>query len=132
MRLGYGDRATKAESKQPGFMAIVTHPKKAYSPSLYPRVTNWLNSYRQFTAKAEFYRIPLSGTALILQGCLLSPALLLTMFYFGGGDWQMLVSNLGFLLILVPFCSALPVRYILPAFVISFVVHLTVILTNVL
>lgn len=94
--------------------------------------TDWLDAYQLFIAKAQFYRIGWAGTALILQGCILSPALLLTMFTFGGGDWQLLVSNFCFLLVLILFCSAMSVKYIMPAFLFSLIVHLVIILMNVL
>lgn len=38
----------------------------------------------------------------------------------------------GFLAILVPVLSAMPVKYIFPAFSLSTVVHLTIVLMNVL
>lgn len=112
-------------------MATLTQTTTAHSPT-HSLPTSWGDSYQLFIANAQFYRIGWAGTALIFQGCLLSPTLLLTMFTFGGGDWQLLVSNFCFLLVLILFCSAMAIRYILPAFVFSFVVHLAIILMNVL
>lgn len=83
-------------------------------------------------AQAEFNRIGWAATFVTIQGCLLTPALLLTMFYFGGSDWQLLAGNLSFLLVLVPILSAMPVNYLFPAFGISLLLHLVLILTNVL
>lgn len=113
-------------------MATLTQVTTSHFPITHTPITNWLASYQIFIANAEFYRIGWAASALIIQGCLLSPAVLLTMAYLGGGDWQFLVSNLCFLLILIPFCSALSVKYIIPAFVFSFIVHLVIVLINVL
>jgi len=110
-------------------MATLSHATTATSSSSAP---TWLASYQHFVASNEFYRVGWAAAALIIQGCILSPALLLTMFYFGGGDWQLLVSNLSFLLVLVPILSAMPVKYILPTFAFSFVLHVAIILINVL
>lgn len=96
------------------------------------QTSNWLQTYRRFVARAEFYRVGWAAAALIIQGCVLAPAVLLTMFYYGGGDWQLLVANLAFLGVLVPILSAMGVKYILPAFSISFLIHLAIILINVL
>lgn len=93
---------------------------------------NWLATYRSFIARMEFYRVGWAAGAIIIQGNILTPALLLTMFYYGGPDWQLLVGNLSFLLVLVPILSAMPVKYIVPTFAFSFVVHLSLILMNVL
>ena len=93
---------------------------------------NWQKSYSAFVAKAEFNRFGWAATALMFQGCLLTPVLLLTMFQFGGGDWQLLTSNLSFLLVLVPVLSAMSVKYLFPAFAFSALLHLTLILMNVL
>ena len=116
---------------QPKSMATLASVTTAHSQT-YSLTTDWVNSYQLFIANAQFYRIGWAGTALILQGCILSPALLLTMFTFGGGDWQLLVSNFCFLLVLILFCSAMSVKYILPAFVFSLIVHLVLILVNAL
>ncbi len=93
---------------------------------------SWLNSYTEFLDKAEFNRFGWAASALMIQGCLLTPVLLLTMFQYGGADWQLLVSNLCFLLVLVPVLSALPVKYIFPAFGFSALVHLALIAVNLL
>lgn len=113
-------------------MATLTQVTTSSPSTVFSPATNWLASYQVFIANANFYRIGWAGTALIIQGCLLSPTLLLTMFTFGGGDWQLLVSNFCFMLVLIPFLLLMPVKYILPAFVLSFVVHLAIILVNVL
>lgn len=94
--------------------------------------TNWLNRYTQFANAAEFNRLGWAATALTIQGCVLSPVHILLMSVYGGGDWQFLVSMLCFLLVLVPILSALPVKYIFPAFGISLLVHLSMILLNLL
>jgi hypothetical protein len=112
-------------------MATLTQVTTVHSQS-HSLTTNWLDAYQLFIANAQFCRVGWAATALIIQGCLLSPTLLLTMFTFGGGDWQLLTSNLCFLLVLILFCSAMNVKYILPAFVFSFFVHLAIILMNVL
>ncbi|AQG79626.1 hypothetical protein [Spirosoma montaniterrae] len=93
---------------------------------------NWLSTYKQFAEKADFNRAGWAATILTVQGCLLSPVALLTMFYFGGGDWQLLVCNLCFLLALVPILSAQSMKYVFPAFAVSAVVHLGIMLMNVL
>lgn len=93
---------------------------------------NWLTAYANFITKAEFYRAAWAASAILIQGCILTPALLLTMFYGQGSDWQLLMGNLTFLLVLVPILSAQPLKHIIPAFAVSFVFHLAVILSNVL
>lgn len=110
-------------------MATLSHSSTSYTRS---SETNWLNLYTDFLNKAEFNRIGWALTAMAVQGCVLSPVLLLTMAYFGGGDWQFLASMFGFLAILVPVLSAMPVKVIFPAFLASTVVHLAIILMNVL
>lgn len=94
--------------------------------------SNWLTSYKNFVAKSEFTRIGWAATFVTIQGCILTPALLLTMFYLGGSDWQLLIGNLSFLLVLVPILSAMPLKYIFPAFGISTVIHLVLIASNLL
>jgi len=108
-------------------MATLAHATTDYTPT-----TNWLASYNDYVAKAEFNRIGWAATAVALQGCILSPVLLLVMFYFGGGDWQFLASMLCFLSVMVPVLSALPVKYIFPTFAFSFVVHIAIILLDIL
>lgn len=110
-------------------MATLTHSTPSFTLT---RGKAWLRRYNQFVAENEFYRVAWAATALLVQGCLLTPALLMTVFYRGGGDWQLLVGNLCFLAILVPILSAMPVRYILPTFLFSLLVHLILILTNLL
>ncbi|GAB4040644.1 hypothetical protein [Spirosoma gilvum] len=83
-----------------------------------------LSAVEKFITKAEFYRFGWAVGALAIQGCILSPVLLLIMANFGGGDWQFLVSMLCFLGVLVPVLSALPVRYIFSGFAVSLVLHI--------
>jgi hypothetical protein len=97
-----------------------------------PATSSLLNRYRQFTANAEFNRLGWAATALTIQGCILSPVHILLMSTYGGGDWQFLVSMLCFLLVLVPILAAQPVKYIFPAFSISLLVHLSMVLLNLL
>lgn len=87
-------------------------------------------SYHKFIEKAEFTRTGWAATAMMIQGCILSPALLISMSYLNGGDWQFLASMLGFLTVLVPILGALPVRVIIPCFLVSLVLHLAIILSN--
>lgn len=110
-------------------MATLSHSTTAYTNA---PATNWLTTYNKFVAKAEFNRFGWAATALAIQGCLLSPTLLLIMAYFGGGDWQFLASMLCFLLVLVPILSAMSVKYIFPAFATSFLIHLAIILIDLL
>ncbi|WP_234735855.1 hypothetical protein [Tellurirhabdus bombi] len=107
-------------------MATLSH-----STTLYSEPTNWLARYNQFVEDAEFNRVGWSVSALMMQGCILSPILLLTMAYMGGGDWQFLASMFCFLLVLIPILSAQKVKYIFGGFYISFLVHLLVIAGNV-
>lgn len=110
-------------------MAILANATTTYTNT---SATNWLTAYKNYADKAEYNRIGWAATALAIQGCLLSPTLLLLMAYFKGGDWQFLVSMLCFLLVLVPILSAMPVKYIFPAFATSFVIHLVIILLDIL
>lgn len=102
------------------------------STTPYTATNSWLTTYTTFVDNAEFNRIGWAATAIALQGCILSPVLLLVMAYYGGGDWQFLVSMSGFLCVLIPILSAMSVRYIFPAFALSVVVHLIVILVDLL
>ncbi|WP_461115335.1 hypothetical protein [Spirosoma jeollabukense] len=110
-------------------MATLTHATTDYSST---SSSHWLTTYKNYVDKAEFNRIGWAATAVALQGCILSPVLLLVMFNTGGGDWQFLMSMLCFLLVLVPVLSALPVKYIFPAFVTSLILHVLVILIDLL
>lgn len=110
-------------------MATLTHSTVDYSSTT---AKTWLSSYKQYTEKAEFNRIGWAATAVAIQGCILSPALLLIMAYFGGGDWQFLASMLCFLLVLVPILAAMPVKYIFPTFATSVLVHVLIILADLL
>lgn len=110
-------------------MTTISHSAQSYPA---PSTQSWLARYNDFAEKAEFNRFGWAATAMMIQGCLLTPILLLTLFQFGGGDWQVLVSFLSFLLVLVPVLSALPVKYIMPAFAFSALLHLSLILSNVL
>lgn len=94
--------------------------------------TGLMASYHTFIEKAEFTRTGWAATAMMIQGCILSPTLLLSMSYLGGGDWQFLASMLGFLTVLVPILGALPVKYIAPAFLFSLTLHVLIILGNLL
>lgn len=93
---------------------------------------SWISSYNAFLERAEFNRFGWSATTLMTQGCVLTPLLLLSMFYYGGSDWQFLIGNLCFLLVLVPVLAAQPVKYIFPAFAFSAFVHVVLILANLL
>ncbi|GAB3543927.1 hypothetical protein [Spirosoma fluminis] len=108
-------------------MATLTHSSSAYTTD-----SNWLSVYKNFAENAEFNRFGWACTAVAIQGCVLSPVLLLTLSYLGGGDWQFLTSMLCFLLVLVPVLSAMPAKVIFPTFAISFVIHLAMILMNIL
>lgn len=110
-------------------MATLAHSTVDYSNT---NTKTLLSSYKQYVAKAEFNRIGWAATAVAIQGCILSPTLLLIMAYYGGGDWQFLVSMLCFLLVLVPILAAMPVKYIFPTFATSVVIHLLIILADLL
>ncbi|WP_027302808.1 hypothetical protein [Rudanella lutea] len=110
-------------------MATLSH-----SVSTSPSTTSngLLAAYNAFVEKAEFNRIGWAASALMFQGCILTPALLITMFFFNGSDWQLLVGNLSFLLVLVPILGAMHVKYIFPSFGVSLLIHLALILVNIL
>ncbi|WP_128547525.1 hypothetical protein [Larkinella soli] len=108
-------------------MATVLHPTRSQV-----HTNNWLDQYNQFVEKSEFTRIGWAATALMIQGCILSPAVLLTMAYYGGGDWQFLTSMLCFLLVIIPILSAQKLKYIFGGFYISLIAHVAMILINTL
>ena len=110
-------------------MATLAQSTTSYSSA---PANTWLTAYTNYVTKAEFNRIGWAATAIAIQGCLLSPTLLLVMSYFGGGDWQFLASMLCFLLVLVPILAAMPVKYIFPTFITSLVLHLLIILIDIL
>lgn len=110
-------------------MATLTHVTPDYNTTT---DGSWLSSFKKFVAKAEFYRFGWAVGALAIQGCILSPVLLLIMANFGGGDWQFLTSMLCFLGVLVPVLSALPVRYIFSGFAVSLVLHIVMIAIDLL
>ncbi len=109
--------------------AMITQTTTSYA---HETETGFMAKYHTFIEKAEFTRTGWAATAMMIQGCILSPALLLSMSYLGGGDWQFLASMLGFLTVLVPILGALPVKYIVPAFGFSLTLHVLIILSNLL
>lgn len=110
-------------------MATLTHTSTDYTETTANKL---LASYKNYVEKAEFNRLAWGATAITIQGCILSPVLLLVMSHYGGGDWQFLVSIFCFLLVLVPILSAMPVKYIFPAFAISTVLHILMIAIDLL
>lgn len=110
-------------------MATLSHPTTTYQKA---QRSSLLDAFNQFSEEAEFNRTGWAATALMIQGCILAPAVLLTMAYLGGGDWQFLTSMLCFLLVLIPILSAQKVKYIFGGFIISAVMHLFMIALNVL
>lgn len=110
-------------------MATLSQTAPSYTITAH---TNWLTAYNAFIEKADFTRVGWAATAIIVQGCILTPAFLLVMFNFGGGDWQLLTANLSFLLVLIPVLSAMSVRYIIPAFAFSILLHLALIVMDLL
>ncbi|MEZ0611566.1 hypothetical protein ACAW74_23850 [Fibrella sp. WM1] len=85
-----------------------------------------------FLEKADFNRFGWSATAALVQGCLLTPTLLLLISSTGAPDWHFLVAFLSFLGVLIPILSALPVRYVFGGFAISFLIHVVLIAYNLL
>ncbi|GAB2514618.1 hypothetical protein [Spirosoma aerophilum] len=110
-------------------MATLAHSTSDYTNA---SAGSSLSAYNNYVAKAEFNRFGWATTALAIQGCILSPALLLIMSYFGGGDWQFLISMFCFLGVLVPILSAMPVKIIFPAFATSLVLHVLMIAIDLL
>ena len=110
-------------------MATLAHSTTDYTNTA---ANSWLTNYKNYVANAEFNRIGWAATAITVQGCILSPALLLIMSYYNGGDWQFLVSMLCFLLVIIPILAAMPVKYIVPAFATSVVLHLLMIAIDLL
>jgi len=88
--------------------------------------------YAQFVEDSEFNRTGWTATALMIQGCILSPSLLLSMFYLGGGDWQFLTGMLCFLLVIVPILGAQKMKYIFGGFFLSLAIHVAIIGANLL
>ena len=107
--------------------AMITQTTTSYG---HQEAKGLMASYYKFIEKAEFTRTGWAATAMMIQGCVLSPALLISMSYLHGGDWQFLASMLGFLTVLVPILGALPVRVIIPCFLISLALHIAIILSN--
>jgi hypothetical protein len=108
-------------------MATLAHSTPSYTSA---PASEWLTAYTNYVTKAEFNRIGWAATAIAIQGCILSPVLLLLMSYYGGGDWQFLVSILSFLLVLVPILAAMPVKYIFPTFATSLILHIIMVVIN--
>lgn len=115
-------------------MTTLTHSATNHTDAThsYTPQPNWLAAYHEFTEQADYNRIGWAATAIAIQGCLLAPALLFTMNFFGGGDWQFLVAIVSFMLVLISVLAAMPVKYIFSAFAISFVIHVVIILINIL
>ncbi|GAB3560851.1 hypothetical protein GCM10027578_00190 [Spirosoma luteolum] len=114
-------------------MVTINQPTSAYSPpATVAQNQSLFARFNQLMATLEFNRIGWAATAVIIQGCVLTPALLLVMFNFNGGDWQLLTAFLCFLLVLIPVLSAMPVRYFMPAFVFSALIHLAITLMDLL
>ncbi|WP_461041198.1 hypothetical protein [Spirosoma harenae] len=104
----------------------------AHTTTNYTTTTNWFSAYKKFVSEAEFYRFGWAIGALAIQGCILSPTLLLIMANFNGGDWQFLASMLCFLSVLVPVLAAMPVKYIFPAITTSILLHILMITVDLL
>ena len=64
-------------------MATLAHTTTDYTNT---SATNWLIAYKSYVNKAEYNRIDWAATALAIQGCVLSPTVLLLMAYCKGGD----------------------------------------------
>lgn len=90
------------------------------------------SAFDAFLEKADFNRFGWSATAALVQGCLLTPTLLLIISTTGAPDWHFLVAFLSFLGVLIPILSALPVRYVFGGFAVSFLIHLALIAYNLL
>ena len=85
----------------------------------------------QFYKNAEKNSLPWSFSVLLAQTTVIAPLVLWTMSLAGGGDWQFALALLSSFAVLIPILSALSVRVVLPVFVISLVVNLGIIGTNV-
>lgn len=113
-------------------MATLAQPTRPHTVSLSNATTTWRQSLITFLDKADFYRFGWSATAGLMQGCLLTPALILALSINHGPDWHFFLGYVCFLGVLIPILAALPVRYILGAFSLSFLIHLSLIVYNVL
>lgn len=100
--------------------------------TLNPSVPAWTLFSPEFMAKAEFNRFGWAATVLMIQGCILTPALLFSMYLFNGGDWQFLIANLTFLLVLVPILSAMPAKVLFRCAGLSYLVQVLIIVVNIL
>lgn len=112
-------------------MATLAQPTHTHDLSLHNTTANWRRALMTFFDKADFYRFGWSATAALIQGCLLTPALILALSINHGPDWHFLAGYICFLGVLITILSAMPVRYILSAFSISLFIHLCLIAYNV-
>jgi hypothetical protein len=97
-----------------------------------PRMAQWRTSLTRYGQQANFYRFGWAATAALVQGCILSPALILALSINGGPVWHFLVGYVCFLGVLIPILAALPMRYLAAGFGLSLLIHLALILWNVL
>ncbi len=69
-----------------------------------------------------------AGATIGIQGCILTPLLLWTISHFGLNDAYLLVAVTSIFGVVVPNLSALSTKVILPIFLTSLLVHVTIIL----
>ena len=93
---------------------------------------NLMNWYNDQCEDGQFNRLGVMAFVLLVQTCIIIPVTLLSISMNGN-------SNIGFALmaifsfaVLVSFLGDLPIKFIIPLFALSTLVHLAIILVNVL
>jgi hypothetical protein len=113
-------------------MATLTHSQPlATSATPTSQATAWRTQLTAFLEKANFYRFGWCAAVALIQGCLLTPILILALSINSGPAWHFLGGYVCFLGVLIPILSAMPVRYVLAGFGLSLFVHLSLIVWNV-
>lgn len=107
-------------------MATLSHTSASYAQPT-AETTLW----QRILAHAEDNRAIWAAAAILVQGCLLSPAVLLTMNQLAD-DWQFLLSLVCILTVVISILSVQPVKYIIQAFATSLLIHVALFLFNLL
>lgn len=79
--------------------------------------------YHQQIEEAKFYRLGIMAFILLVQANIIVPATLLTMGMSGAGDIEFIICALFSFAVLVSLLAVMPVRVIVPLFIVNVLVH---------
>lgn len=109
-------------------MATYAHPIASRQSSV---TEKWRTRAERFLNDAQFNRFGWDVTLLSVQS-LLSFAVLVSVYYGQGADWQFLVAILSFMAVLAPVLSAQSMRFLFLSAAVVLLIQVAIILMNVL